>query len=124
MIFGYEELKGYVIEDFERFYNMNFDEKQIYPAVLDEYEYAKNFSRVENICIHVVLALTYVKNDWNCKRIVDKLKMLMSDEAEDELKIDLGNEYTNFNKDYSAIMENICKECYEKGIEYIDKSFI
>ena len=104
MIFRYEELKEYVTEDFERFYNMNFDEKQIYPAVLDEYQHAKDFNRIENICIHVALALIYIKQEWNCEDIIDKLKMLMSDEAEAELKIDLGNEYTNFNKDNSAII--------------------
>ena len=39
MIFGYDELKKYVNEDFEGFYKMGFDEEQILPAVLNEYEH-------------------------------------------------------------------------------------
>lgn len=75
------------------------------PAVLDEYKHAKDFSRTENICIHVILALNYAKQEWNCANIIDNLKMLMSNAVEDELKTDLGNEYINFNKDYSAIIK-------------------
>ena len=41
MIFQYEELKKCVEEDFERFYKMGFNENQIFPAVLDEYEHGK-----------------------------------------------------------------------------------
>ncbi len=38
MIYQYNELKQYIKEDFDMFYNqMKFNEKQIYPAVLDEY---------------------------------------------------------------------------------------
>lgn len=36
MIFEYSELKQYVEEDFNRFYEMGFSEKQIFPAVLNE----------------------------------------------------------------------------------------
>lgn len=58
--------------------------------------------------MHVNLALNYVEQEWNCADIIDKLKLLMSDEAENELKIDLGNEYTNFCIDYNAAM-NVSK---------------
>lgn len=106
MIFGYEEIKESVTEDFVRFFEWNFNEKQIYPAVLDEYEHGEDFCRVENICIHVVLALNYAKQEWNCTYIIDKLKMLMNEEAKAELRIDLGKEYISFCKDYSAITKN------------------
>ena len=106
MIFGYEEIKECVTEDFMRFFEMNFNEKQIFPAVLNEYEHGEDFSRVENICIHVVLALNYAEQEWNCTYIIDKLKMLINEEAKAELKIDLGKEYISFYKDYSAIMKN------------------
>lgn len=43
MIFEYEELKESVKEDFERFYKMGFNEKQIFPAVLNEYRYGEDF---------------------------------------------------------------------------------
>ena len=104
MIFRYEEIKEYVTADFERFHKLNFDEDQMYPAVLDEYQHAKNFSRTENICIHVILALNYAKHKWDCTYIIDNLKMLKSDEIENELKTDLGNEYINFYKDVSGFL--------------------
>lgn len=106
MIFGYEEIKECVTEDFMRFFEMNFNEKQIFPAVLNEYEHGNDFSRVENICIYVVLALNYAEQEWNCTFIIDKLEMLMNEEAKAELKIDLGKEYISFYKDYSAIIKN------------------
>ena len=106
MIFGYEELKESVTEDFIRFLKMNFNEKQMFPAVLNEYEHGKDFSRVENICIHVALALNYARQEWNDTCIIDKLKVLVNDEAEAELKIDLGKEYESFHKDYYAIIKS------------------
>lgn len=106
MIFGYEEIKECVTEDFIRFKKMNYNEKQIFPAILNEYEHGEDFSRVENICIHVVVALNYAGQEWNYTYIIDKLKMLMDDEAEDDLKIALGSEYINFYKDYMTIMKN------------------
>ena len=45
MIFKYEELKECVGEDFVRFYKMGFNEEQIFPAVLNEYEHGEEFSR-------------------------------------------------------------------------------
>ena len=44
MIFGYEEIKECVTEDFIRFFKMNFNEKQIFPAVLNEYEHGEDFA--------------------------------------------------------------------------------
>ena len=49
MVFTYEELKEYVREDFERFYEMGFQEEQIFSAVLDEYKHGKDFCFTENI---------------------------------------------------------------------------
>ena len=45
MIFEYDELKEYVKEDFEDFYKMGFDKKQIFHAVLDEYKHRGDFCR-------------------------------------------------------------------------------
>ena len=53
MIFSYEELKDYVREDFERFYQMGFDERQIIPAVVNEYAHGAGFCRTEYACILV-----------------------------------------------------------------------
>ena len=102
MIFEYEELKEY-IEDFERFYEMGFDEKQIFPAVLEEYKYRKNFGLVENICIHVLLVLNYAKNDLNCREIIEKLNQFMDGDAENMIKDELGNGYTKFVADLNDV---------------------
>ena len=106
MIFEYEELKECVEEDFERFYKMGFNENQIFPAVLNEYEHGENFSFVENVCIHVFLSLAYSEKSLNCNQIIDRLNQLMNEEEENELKDELGNKYTKFIMDLS-IVKNI-----------------
>ena len=99
VIFEYEELKECVQEDFERFYKMGFSEEQIFPAVLNEYEHGEDFCLVENICIHVFLALIYAEKDLNHNEIVEKINQLMIGEAENEIEIELGNKYSQFASD-------------------------
>lgn len=106
MIFEYEELKEYVKEDFERFYEMGFNEKQIFPAVLNEYEHGEDFCLVENICIHVLLVLNYSEKKLNYTEIIEKLSHLMNEEAENEIKNELGNEYTKFITDLNSVRSN------------------
>lgn len=106
MIFEYEELKECVEEDFERFYKMDFNENQIFPAVLNEYEHGEDFGLVENICIHLFLILFYTEKNLNCKQIIDRLNQLMSEEEEREIKVELGNEYSKFITDLSIVRNN------------------
>lgn len=106
MIFEYEELKECVKEDFERFYEMGFNEKQIFPAVLNEYEHGEDFCLVENICIHVLLVLNYSEKKLNYTEIIEKLSHLMNEEAENEIKNELGNEYTKFITDLNSVRSN------------------
>ena len=106
MIFEYEELKEYVKEDFERFYEMGFNEKQIFPAVLNEYEHGEDFCLVENICIHVLLGVNYSEKKLNYTEIIEKLSHLMNEEAENEIKNELGNEYTKFITDLNSVRSN------------------
>lgn len=106
MIFEYEELKECVEEDFERFYKMDFNENQIFPAVLNEYEHGEGFGLVENICIHLFLILFYKEKNLNCKQIIDRLNQLMSEEEEKEIKVELGNEYSKFIADLSIVRNN------------------
>ncbi len=106
MIFEYEELKECVEEDFERFYKMGFNENQICPAVLNEYEHGEDFCFVENVCIHVFLILLYTEKNMNCNQIIDRLNQLMNDEEENELKVELGNEYSKFITDLSIVRNN------------------
>lgn len=106
MIFEYEELKECVEEDFERFYKMDFNENQIFPAVLNEYEHGEDYGLVENICIHLFLILFYKEKNLNCKQIIDRLNQLMSEEEEREIKVELGNEYSKFIADLSIVRNN------------------
>ena len=106
MIFLYEELKEYVEEDFERFYQMGFSEKQIFPAVLNEYVHGKDFGLVENICIHVLLMKNYLKWNLNIEEIFEKLNSLINEEGEDRVKIELGNEYVKYSTDLDYIKKN------------------
>lgn len=103
MIFGYDELKECVEEDFERFYNMGFNEKQIFPAVINEYEHGEDFCQVENICIHIFLALNYMEKKINYDEIVKELNQLIDEKVENEVKIELGNEYSKFIRDLNII---------------------
>lgn len=106
MIFEYKELKECVEEDFERFYKMGFNENQIFPAVLNEYEHGEDFGFVENICIHVFLILFYTEKNLNFNQIIDKLNQLMNEEVERKIMIELGNEYSKFITDLSMARNN------------------
>ena len=107
MIFEYEELRECVEEDFERFYKMGFNENQIFPAVLNEYEHGEDFCLVENICVHVCLALFYAEKNLNSNVIIEKLNQLMTKEAEYEIKDELGNEYSVFVTDLNNTMNGL-----------------
>lgn len=107
MIFKYDELKESVTEDFDRFYQMGFSEAQIFPAVLDEYKYGENFCLVENVCIHIFLALNYAKNGLNFKIITEELHHFITEESEQEIRATLGNESTKYVADLALLMKNI-----------------
>lgn len=103
MIFGYDELKGYITEDFERFYRMGFHEEQVLPAVMDEYEHGEDFCEVEKICIHLFLALNYAEKKWNYDEIAEKFTILWKDKIVNEVKTELGNEYIKFHTDFQRL---------------------
>ena len=104
MIFEYDELKECVTEDFEQFYNMGFNEKQIYPAVLNEYEHGKDFCQLECICIHIFLVLIYKKNGMTYDFLMKKLEELLEN-VEDDIETNLENEYQLFLDDIARIKE-------------------
>lgn len=110
MIFEYDELKEFITEDFDRFYQMGFSETQIYPAILNEYKYGEDFCPAENICIHIFLALNYVKNGLNFKIITEKLNHLITEEREQEIRAALGNEFIKYIADLALLMKNISWE--------------
>ena len=117
MIFAYEELRKYIEEDFDRFYKMGFNERQIFPAILNEYEHGTDFCLVENICIHVLLILNYTNKNLNYEEIKGKLIQLMSTKAEKEIKNELGDEYANFMTDWNNI-KFIAKD-FDEFINYM-----
>lgn len=104
MVFTYEELKEYVREDFERFYEMGFQEEQIFSAVLDEYKHGKDFCSTENICIHIFLALNYLRRGLNTDVAVGHLRRLLTEESEHLVKSELGDEYPNYITDLKEIL--------------------
>lgn len=106
MLFGYEELKEYVKEDFERFYEMGFNEKQILSAVLNEYEHGEDFCLVEDICIHVLLGLKYSEKRRNNSKIIEEINQLIHKETENEIKTELGDEYPKFITDLNRVRRN------------------
>ena len=59
MTFSSQEIKEYVREDFERFIQMGFTKEQIFPAVLNEYEHAEDYSKEEEQCILETLHQLY-----------------------------------------------------------------
>ena len=104
MIFGYEELKEYVKEDFEQFYEWGFNEDEILSAVLEEYEHGEGFCQVENICIHISLVLNYAEKAFNYRKIIERLKQLMAEIGENEMTSALGNEYEKYTADLDRIL--------------------
>lgn len=103
MIFGYDELKECVTEDFEQFYDMGFNEKQIFPAILNEYEHGADFCQLENICVHIFVALNYLEKGMKFDDIVKRLDALIENGTEKDIKEELGTLYTKFVADISRI---------------------
>ena len=103
MIFSYHELKEYVQEDFDRFYQMGLNERQILPAVLNEYEHGEDFSRTENLCIHVCLALNYRKSNLNSDEITEKLKRLLADSSHGELLFSQETDASQYAADFEQV---------------------
>ncbi len=81
MIFKCDELREAVQEDFERFLQMGFDESQILPAVLCEYEHGEGFCREENLLIHIFLAQNYERRGLAAHGIVEKLRQMLAEET-------------------------------------------
>lgn len=103
MIFEYDELKECVTEDFERFYDMGFNEKQIFPAILNEYEHGEDYCQLENICVHIFAALNYLEKGMKFDDIVERLDTLIKNEMKEDIKKELGNQYTKFVADILRI---------------------
>lgn len=105
MLFSYDELKKHVQEDFERFCGMGFDETQVLPAVLDEFQHGQDFTQTENICIHVILVLCYEENGWDAAPVRSKIKQLTKGECYESACPALGDAADRFLSDFKAAME-------------------
>ena len=106
VIFKYDELKECVTEDFERFYKMGFNKKQVLPAVMNEYEYGEDFCEIEKICIYLFLALNYAEKKWSYDEIVEKLGILLNGKTANDIKSDFGNAYIKFCTDFNSLIKN------------------
>lgn len=104
MTLKYEEWKEYIKEDFEVYYNMGFNEKQIIYAVLEDYGHAEDFTLTDKICIHLLLCLNYPAKGLNCDKIVEELKKLLNEETEGILRDELGKKYEEFNTDLNSVL--------------------
>ena len=102
VIFSYEELKAYVREDFERFYQMGFDEQQIISAVVNEYAHGEGFCQTEYVCILVFLALRFRERGLNCHSLTEKIRE--SQGTLNEVQDSLGDDAPNFQAGLSAVM--------------------
>lgn len=105
MIFRYDELKEYVKEDFLRFYEMGFNEKQIVPAILNEYEHGIDFCKTENICIYVFIALNFIEKRMDTSKIIEKIEFIIKD-MEVELQKELENEFKELLIDIDTLMKS------------------
>ncbi len=104
MIYRYNELKQYIKEDFDMFYSqMKFNEKQIYPAILDEYKHGKDSSGVKHICVYVFIILNYIQNEFDIENIYMELEDLLEHVDEKVLQQELKEEYSIFLCDIDII---------------------
>lgn len=104
MIYRYDELKQYIQEDFNVFYNqMKFNEKQIYPAILDEYIHGSDPSGVKNLCIHIFVIINYIDKNMDIKGIYVELKGMLDRIDSEVLRQELDEEYESFLDDMEFI---------------------
>lgn len=115
MLFSYNELKESVREDFDRFCNLGFEEAQIVPAVLDEYRHGEDFSPVENLCIHLFLALHYQEKGFALSEIIQRIKRLMTKELFNELQSASGIDGACFTADLSRLPDLGEKPNHQEG---------
>lgn len=108
MLYRYDELKQYIKEDFDVFYNqMKFDEKQIYPAILDEYIHGKDPSGVKNICIRIFIIMNYIDKNMNAESIYIELKRILDRMDLKVLQQELSEEYESFLDDIDIIKSKL-----------------
>lgn len=100
MIFGYDELKEYIEQDFKMFYkDMNFSPGQVVPAILNEYEHAEDFTLTENICIYVFLVLIFQREKLDNIPLRIQLDNLLNDNNIKEVRNEIKEDYQKFTHD-------------------------
>lgn len=105
MIFQYDESKGYVRGDFNRFVNMGFNDKQIFPAILDEYTNGEEFCRTEEVCICIFVCCLYLECDMDVKYVRHTLINLLQKVDMQAIEVELRDDYKHFVIDLNYIVE-------------------
>lgn len=82
---------------------MGFNEKQIFSAVLNEYEHGEDYDQAENVCVYIFLVLNYMDKNMDYSEIIEEIKSLISDEAKRDIEDSLGNDYVKFVNDLRII---------------------
>ncbi len=70
---------------------------------MDEYKHASDFHCVENICIHIFLALEYEKNNLNNEKIVNEIPILINNSVLIEAKNVLKEDFHKFMEDIATL---------------------
>lgn len=118
MIFDYAELKEFVREDFDRFYQMGFDESQMLPAILNEYEHGRGFCQTENVCIHIFLAQNYIKRGLKYRKIIEHLHRLLTEDVYCEMQQELTDDYMKCIEDLDGIIDSTSWSGTQQGAHY------
>ena len=103
MIFMYEELKGYVLDDYKIFERREFDDNEMICAIMDEYQFGEGFCTAEKICIYLFLALIFKENNRNYLKIVELIQQELLSISEAEIRQELKMEYELYEKDMNEI---------------------
>lgn len=69
----------------------------------NEDEHGEGFCKLENIYIHIFVALNYAQKEMKYDEIVKKIKILMDKKMKEEIKENLGDEYHKFIADIAII---------------------
>jgi len=100
MVFGYDELKECVKEDFCRFrYEIKYSVEHSILATLNEYEHAEDFTETEGSIIYFSIALLLISEGIGIESIKEKLIELIESEKLNTYRKELKEEFSLLEED-------------------------